>query len=162
MTSFIPRVSELTRERISREFDEFGPRACRDEIAALLADENPEILDMMTRCADDISTSTTGVMTGFAMFYRLLTAEARTTQGLVLPRVTAETRARIVDEITELGEDQFTLSACDQLRMENPELLLMAEGMATRHTNYLAIMQGFCLLYGTLALQQKLERGALH
>ena len=162
MTTFVPRVSELTRERISREFDEFGPRACRAEITGLLANENPEILDMMTRCADDISTKTTDIMTGFAMFYRLLMAEARLAQGVLLPRVTAETRARIVDEITELGEDQFTLSACDQLRMENPELLLMAEGMATRHTNYLAIMQGFCLVYDTLALQLKLERGALH
>ena len=162
MTTFVPRVSELTRERISREFDEFGPRACRAEITGLLADENPEILDMMSRCANDVSTNTTDVMTGFAMFYRLLIAEARLAQGLVLPRVTAETRARIVEEITERGEDPFTLAACDQLGKDNPELLRMAEGFASRQTDYLAIMQGFCLVYGTLALQSKLERGSVH
>ena len=161
MTTFVPRVSELTRERISREFDEFGPRACRAEVTGLLADENPEILDMMTRCAEDIGT-TPDVMMGFAMFYRLLMAEARMAPGLVLPRVTAETRALMVEEITELGEDQFTLAACDQLGKDNPELLRMAESFASRHTDYLGIMQGFCLVYGTLALQSKLERGSVH
>ena len=160
MTTFVPRVSELTHERISREFDDLGPRACRDEISALLADENPEILDMMTRCADDISA--TDVMTGFAMFYRLLVAEARLVRGLALPRVTAETRAQIVDEITKYGESQFTLAACDQLQRDNPELLQMAEMFASRHQDYLAMMQGFCLVYRTLTLQSTLEYGSVH
>ncbi len=162
MITFVPRVSELTHERVSREFDDFGPAACRAEVSALLADENPEILDMMTRCANDLSTATMDVMTGFAMFYRLLIAEARASLGFRLPRVTAETRARIVEELSELGEDQFTLAACDQLGKDNPELLRMAEGFASRRTNYLAIMQGFCLIYGTLALQSKLEHGSVH
>ena len=162
MTTFVPRVSDLTRERISREFDDLGPQACLVEIAGVLSKENPEILDIMERCAEDVRGSRTSVMTGFAMFYRLLIAEARLAQGLVLPRVTAETRARIVEEITERGEDPFTLAACDQLGKDNPELLRMAEGFASRQTDYLAIMQGFCLVYGTLALQSKLERGSVH
>jgi hypothetical protein len=160
MTTFVPRVSELTRERISREFDDLGPNACRAEITGILADENPEILDMMTRCADDVGG--TRAMTGFAMFYRLLAAEARLAPGLALPRVTAETRARIVEEITERGEDKFTLAACDQLLKDNPELLQMAEGFASRQADYLAMMQGFCLVYRTLALQSTLEHGSVH
>ena len=39
MITFVPRVSELTHERVSREFDDFGPAACRAEVSALLADE---------------------------------------------------------------------------------------------------------------------------
>jgi hypothetical protein len=159
--TFVPRVSELTRERIAREFDDLGPRACVAEITDILADQNPEILDMMARCADEVGAATR-VMTGFAMFYRLLVAEARMAPGLELPRVSTETRANIVDEITERGEDGFTLAACDQLQKDNPELLLMAEGFAARHTNYLGIMQGFCLVYRALALQSKLEHGSVH
>jgi hypothetical protein len=162
MMTLVPRVSELTRERICREFDDLGPRACLAEITGVLADENPEILDMMARCAEDIGATRPSVMTGLAMFYRLLVAEARLAEGLALPRVTAETRAVIVDEIAQRGEDQFTLAACDQLQKENPELLQMAEGYASRHPDYLAVMQGFCLVYRTLSVQSKLERGSVH
>ena len=162
MTTFVPRVSDLTRERISREFDDLGPQACLVEIAGVLSKENPEILDIMERCAEDVRGSRTSVMTGFAMFYRLLVAEARLVRGLALPRVTAETRAQIVDEITKYGESQFTLAACDQLQRDNPELLQMAEMFASRHQDYLAMMQGFCLVYRTLTRQSTLEYGSVH
>ena len=159
MLTFIPRVSELTRERVAREFDDLGPQACLATITGTLSDENPEILDMMARCAGDVRGA---MMTGFAMFYRLLVAEARLMHDVALPRVTPETRARVVDEISERGEDQFTLAACDQLQVENPELLQMAENFASRRTDYLAIMQGFCLIYRTLGLQSRLEHGSVH
>lgn len=162
MTTFVPRVSELTRERIAREFDDLGPQACLVEITGTLADENPELLDIMSRCADEVVATTGDVMTGFAMFYRLLVAEARSAPDLALPRVSAETRARLVELITEQGEDQFILSACDQLQRDNPALLQMAESFASRRADYLPMMQGFCLVYRALALQSTLEHGSVH
>jgi hypothetical protein len=74
--STLPRVAPLTRERVAREFDDRGPEVCRTEIALDLEANNPEILDMATRCARDVGEFTR-VMTGFCMFYRLLTYEAR-------------------------------------------------------------------------------------
>ena len=74
--STLPRVTPLTRERVAREFDDRGPEVCRTEIALDLEANNPEILDMATRCARDVGEFTR-VMTGFCMFYRLLTHEAR-------------------------------------------------------------------------------------
>ena len=47
--SVLPRVTELTRERISREFDDLGPDACMAEIQADLRQHNPELLDMASR-----------------------------------------------------------------------------------------------------------------
>ena len=49
--SVLPRVTELTRERISREFDDLGPDACMAEIEADLREHNPELLDMASRWA---------------------------------------------------------------------------------------------------------------
>ena len=49
--SVLPRVTELTRERISREFDDLGPDACMAEIKADLRQHNPELLDMASRWA---------------------------------------------------------------------------------------------------------------
>ena len=55
--STLPRVAPLTRERIAREFDDRGPEVCRTEIALDLEANNPEILDMATRCARDNATA---------------------------------------------------------------------------------------------------------
>ncbi|MDB5542519.1 MAG: hypothetical protein JWQ89_4246 [Devosia sp.] len=163
--SFIPRVSELTRERISREFDDLGPVSCLAWVRRTLKAENPEVLDMMSKCARDVGNSER-IMVGFAMFYRLLVAEAlafdKTLGNLLLPRVSAETRAIIVGEIEEHSADGFTLAACDQLQEDNPELLHMADGFASRYPAYLAIMQGFCLVYRSIALQSTLERRSFH
>ena len=163
--SFIPRVRELTRERISREFDDLGPLACLTWMTRTLEEQNPEVLDMMSKCARDVGDQER-IMVGFAMFYRLLLAEASVLEkvlgGSLLPRVTPETRALIVKEIEEESADRFTLSACDQLASDNPELLQMADGFASRHSPYLAIMQGFCLVYRSIAVQSKLERRLAH
>lgn len=164
--SYIPRVSELTLERVSREFDDLGPAACVAEMTELLAKQNPELLDMMSRCALD-ATRPDRVMVGFAMFYRLMLAEARvhdrTSDGGMLPRVSADTREHIVSEIDEEGPDQFTLRACNQLHEDNPALLEMAHNFAERHARgYLPIMQGFCLVYRSIVLQSAVERRRLH
>src|ERR1700754_4934204 len=102
----LPRVGNVMRERIAREFDDRGPDVCRAEIIADLQANNPELLDIATRCARDVGDFTR-VMTGFCMFYRLLNAEAQgarvalrapgsATQSSLLPRVTEDTRADIV------------------------------------------------------------------
>ena len=50
----LPHVTEFTRERIAREFDELGPEVCMAEITGDLRQNNPELLDMFSRCAMDV------------------------------------------------------------------------------------------------------------
>ena len=78
--SSLPRVAGLTRERIAREFDDRGPDVCRTEIILDLEANNPELLDVAARCARDVGDFAR-IMTGFCLFYRLLTAEARAVPG---------------------------------------------------------------------------------
>jgi hypothetical protein len=157
--SSLPRVSELTRERICREFDNLGPDACVVEITVGMRRINPELLDMARRCAADIGDPGE-VMVGFAMFYRLLVAEAAT--DLALPRVTPQTRGRIVQEIEQRGSEAFTYDALAQMERGNPELLQMAHRFATRQKHYLAMMQGLALLYACLVAQAADDRTVLH
>ncbi len=93
--SVLPRVTELTRERISREFDDLGPDACMAEIKMDLRQHNPELLDMASRWAG-VGGEAANLMTAFGMFYRLLAAEARAPLGSSalnpLPRVSVEVR----------------------------------------------------------------------
>ena len=102
--SVLPRVTELTREQISREFDDLGPEACMAEIRADLQRHNPELLDMASRWAGD-GRETKSLMTAFGMFYRLMTAEALAPLGVAalnpLPRVSAEVRDSVIDRIEE-------------------------------------------------------------
>jgi hypothetical protein len=74
------RVAGVTRERIAREFDDRGPEVRRAEITLELDANNPELLDMATRCARDMGDFAR-TMAGFCMFYRLLAAEARAGLG---------------------------------------------------------------------------------
>jgi len=157
--SSLPRVTEATRERISREFDNLGPDACVSEIAAAMRRHNPELLDMAQRCAADLGAAQ-DLMAGFAMFYRLLAAEAAT--DLALPRVTPQTRGRIVQEIEQKGSEAFTHAALEQMERGNPELLQMAHGFATRQKHYLAMMQGLALVYASLVAQAADDRAVLH
>ena len=73
--SSLPRIAEYTRERIAREFDSLGPDACLEEILLDLRQNNPELLDMASKCAADVGNPSS-IMVGFGMFYRLLVAEA--------------------------------------------------------------------------------------
>ena len=168
----LPRVAGLTRERVSREFDDRGPEVCRTEIILDLQANNPELLDMATRCARDVGDSTR-IMTGFCLFYRLLTAQARATAGVsqaspaqqqlpALPRVSAATRADIVKQISMLGSQEFTSRTVDELERNNPELLLMAHYFAESQPDYLGVMQGFALLFACLSAEAERERGVLH
>jgi hypothetical protein len=169
--SSLPRVADVTRERIAREFDDRGPEACRTEITLDLEANNPELLDMATRCARDVGDFAR-IMTGFCMFYRLLAAEARAGLGTsralgdrplsLLPRVSPGTRADIVKRIDSIGSRQFTHEAIVELERNNPELLLMSHNFAEDHNDYGGVMQGFALLYACLLTQATLERGVLH
>ena len=163
--SMLPRVTELTRERISREFDEFGPDACVAEIEMDLREHNPELLDMAARWARG-SGETRSLMTAFGMFYRLLAAEARPMmekQSLyLLPRVSGEVRDAIVERIDRTSSETFTRQAIDNLEAHNPELLQMAHGYASSRSDYGRTMQGFALLHEALLLQFLRDRASPH
>lgn len=163
--SVLPRVTELTRERISREFDDLGPDACMAEIKADLRLHNPELLDMALRWAEDGSEAQS-LMTAFGMFYRLLAAEALAPLGSSalnpLPRVSIEVRDTVVDRIDHSGTEAFTREAIDNLEAANPELLQMAHGYASRRPDYGRTMQGFALLHETLLIQFRRDRASPH
>ena len=159
----LPRVTETTRERVSREFDDLGPEACIAEIRQSLARRNPEFLDMASRCAKDIGEKT---MMGFAMFYRLLALEADSADGGAelnpIPRVAPATRDLLIKKIDEEGPETFTMHAIEHLEENNPELLQMLHGFASRQPDYPRVMQGFALLYRSLILQLSTERARWH
>ena len=161
----LPRVTELVRERISREFDHLGPEACVFEITESLKTDNPELLDMVSKCARDLGEPQK-LMTGFSMFYRLLVAQATADLGQStfnpLPRITADARDAIVLEIDRAGTEAFTTDAIDELERSNPELLQMAHYFASHQKDYLAVMQGFALMYKSLLVQSSEDRSLLH
>ena len=161
--SWLPRVDERTRERVSREFDNLGPEACIAEILDELRRNNPEVLDMASRCAADLGDPAQ-LMVGFGMFYRLLAAEARALRFEVLPRVSAQTRGRVARTIDEKGVEAFTRDAIAELERSNPELLQMAHSFASRQAgaNYLAAMQGFALLHACLLAQVADDAATVH
>jgi hypothetical protein len=168
--SSLPRVASLTRERITREFDDRGPEVCRTEIILDLEANNPELLDIAARCARDVGDFPR-IMNGFCIFYRSLTAQARAGTAPdsgpppplnLLPRVSAATRAEVVGRIDAVGSQEFTREALAELERDNPELLLMAHNFAEDQTDYLGVMQGFALLYACLAAEAARERGVLH
>jgi hypothetical protein len=162
--SYLPRVTELTREFVSRQFDALGPEACLADITECLRKENPELLDMARKCAADVGDAPK-IMVGFGMFYQLLvsawTGADRKAQH-TLPRVTAETRDALVREIDQDGTEAFTFRAIEDLERKNPELMQMAHGFASRHEDYLRVMQGFALLYRSLDRQATTDRKHMH
>ncbi|HTJ57195.1 MAG TPA: hypothetical protein VL418_06490 [Devosiaceae bacterium] len=163
--TLLPRVTELTRERLARELDNIGPTAIAAEAAILLGEENPELLDMARRCAGD-SGDATRVMVGFGAFYRLLTLEARTAAShpafAALPRVSAESRNLLVHQIDAKGAERFTTDTLEHMQTHNPELLQMAHSFAARLEAYIVVMQGFCLIYEALIIQSVADRRRLH
>jgi hypothetical protein len=163
--NFLPCVAGPTRERIAREFDERGPEVCRTETALDLHANNPELLDIAVRrarAAGDFGA----IMTGFSMFYRLLTAEARAALGApgelpdrpqlrLLPRVSSLTRAVVVKRIDAVGSHQFTRETLAELERNNPELLRVSQHFARDQADSGAVMEGFALLYACLLAQAR-------
>jgi hypothetical protein len=163
--SHLSLVTPLTRERIAREFDDRGPEACMAEIVEDLRLNNPELLDMASKCARDLGYSQK-IMLGFGMFYRLMLAPAvpaaERSMLSPLPRVTPETRDMIVRQIDIKGTEAFTLEIIEDLRGNNPELLTMAHDFAERQVDYLRVMQGLALFYKSLVDQSAADRTFLH
>jgi hypothetical protein len=163
--NLLPHVTAVTRERIAQEFDHLGPDACVAEITDHLRQHNPELLDMIVKSASDLGPSFK-IIQGISMFYRLLVMQSRADVGKpllnLLPRVTPETRDLIVEQIDEKGSEIFTLECIEDLERSNPELLQMAHNFASRHADYLGVMQAFALLYRSLFLQSFADRTRLH
>lgn len=164
MTS-LPCVTEWTREWVARQFDDLGPDACIAEITDCLTRENPELLEMARKCAADVGDGPK-IMVGFGMFYQLLlvasTAAAQKQILHPLPCVTSETRDKLVREIDEDGSVVFTMRSIEDLEFTNPELMQMAHNFASRHEDYLGVMQGFALIYRSLVVQSAADRSYLH
>ena len=126
MLSVLPRVTERTRERVAREFDDLGPDVCMNSIMRDLQRHNPELLDMASKWANDVGAAER-IITAFGMFYRLLSAETLSPlepQAVSpLPRVSAATRGLIVQRIDQVGGESFTHDAIERIEATNPELL---------------------------------------
>ena len=165
MLSALPRVTERTRERVAREFDDLGPDVCMSSIMRDLQRHNPEILDMASKWANDVGAADK-IIPAFGRFYRLLSAEKLSPLEpravSPLPRVSAETRGLIVRRIDQVGSESFTHDAIDRIEATNPELLQMAHGFASACSDYARVMQGFALLYETLRLQAENDKVKLH
>lgn len=160
--SILPRITQKARELVARELDARGPDACMGEIVEHLKRHNPELLDMATKCAADLGNPAKGML-GFSIFYRLLIPTSPGKDVLTpLPRVSEQTRARLVMEIDEKGPEDFTREAIAELEDDNPELLQMAHNFASGLGNYLYAMQGFALLYKALLVQATADRAKLH
>ncbi|GAA0736423.1 hypothetical protein GCM10009106_22660 [Sphingomonas japonica] len=151
----LPLIDERLWERVARDFDEIGPEACMAELLDELLAHNPHYLEMAMRSARDVGDSER-ILSGFAMFYRILWLSARE-RGRPLPRITPETRDAIAALAGECGEAQFVRLATQTLLDENPGLLQMADSFASRHDDYLGIMQGFALLYKSLSAQAVID-----
>jgi hypothetical protein len=157
----LPRVGAHTRERVAREFDDRGPDVCRTEIALDLEANNPELLDIAQRCARDVGDFAR-IMTGFCMFYRVLTVEGQGMQSRRLPGVSRATRASIAERIDTVGSRQFTSEVVTELERGNPELLMLSHHFAEQQSDYVEVMQGFALLYACLLAEARHGRGPVH
>ncbi len=147
----LPPVDEIFWERVAREFDDAGPKACVAAILDELLTDNPHYLEMATRYARECRDPDR-VLTGFAMFYRIIALAARA-RGRTVPRITNDTLDTITALVGEFGEERFTFLATEMLHSENPYLLQMADSFASPADNHSVIMQGFVLLYKSLAAQ---------
>jgi hypothetical protein len=159
--SMLPRVTDPTRERISREFDNLGPDVCMADIRKDLDRHNPQLLDMAVKWAGE-GKEGKKLFTAFGMFYRLLAAEASARLGSEalspLPQVSSETRDRIIARMSQIGDEQFCREAIGSLEAANPELLQMAHGFAAGRPDYARTMQGFALLHEALLIQSQSDR----
>ena len=163
--SLLPQVTERTREKISREFDDLGPDACMTDITDELRRHNPELLDMAIRWAA-ASDETVSHLRAFGMFYRVLAMEASAPQGMSalnpLPRISPAIREAIVEQIDRVGDESFTREAINNLETLNPELLQMAHFYAAQRADYGRIMQGFALFHQALLIQYRGDRATGH
>jgi hypothetical protein len=134
-----------------------------------LSADNPEILDMTKKCAASFGHDYAKILVELCLFYRLLIVEFKAMDPSLrllkpFPRVTAETRDKLIEQIDHQGVEAFTSSALEHLGQYNPNLLQMAHNSAERQKNYVQMMQGFALLYKALVEQAAADEvgSALH
>jgi len=151
----LPLIDLRLWDRVARDFDDVGPDACISEILEELLARNPHYLEMALRRARHVG-DLEGMFAGFAMFYRIVSLGA-CGRGGVLPRITPKPRDAIAALAGECGDAQFVMLATDTLRTENPCLMQMADGFASRHDVYLGIMHAFALLYKSLSAQASID-----
>ena len=154
----LPLVTTHTREQTARELDDRGPDSCMLETLHELRDTNPEVLDMAEKCAASFGSRAKTILLELLIFYRLLRAEYKAMDPRLrmlasFPRVSRQTRDRLLEQIDSAGEQAFTFRAIEIFERDNPELLVMAHNSATRCGEYLPIMQGFALIYTALSEQ---------
>lgn len=113
--SFLPRVTDLNREYVARQFDDLGPEACVAEVTEHLGRENPELLDMVRRCASDIGGGF-DTMVGFGMFYQLLLAAAVDAHGKQTPHALPSSRRRNIVIAARQRQCLVTLSKTTTFR----------------------------------------------
>ena len=161
--TLLPRVTELTRERVYRQMDDLGPVACTEDVIGCLRRENPELLEIARSCAADVGDAARA-MTSLGMFYALLLAETPASEQLLhpLPRVTGQTRDEIVREIDANGVQVFTDATIDAMKRTNPELLQAAHDLSSAHRDYVGLMLGFALIYRCLVVQSMADRATAH
>ena len=154
----LPLVTTQTREKTARELDDRGPDSCMLETLHELRDTNPEVLDMAEKCAASFGSRAKAILLELLIFYRLLRAEHQAMDPRLrllapFPRVSRQTRDRLLEQIDSTGEQAFTSTAVEDFEKFNPELLLMAHNSATRCGEYLPMIQGFALIYRALSEQ---------
>lgn len=161
--SMVPRVTADMRQRVCLEFDDRGPDACIADVILELERTNPEFLRLAQQQADALGPYAR-LMSGFAMFYRLLLQSwpAKHSQLSLLPQVTFETRHALDAVLRDQGPERFLAETLDQLERNNPELLRMAHGFAERQADYVGVMLAFAVLYRTLVEQSGVDRAYLH
>lgn len=147
----LPPVDEIFWERVAREFDDAGPATRTVAVLDELLTDNPHYLETATGCPRECRDPER-VLTGFAMFYRIIALAARD-RGRTVPRITNDTSDVIIALLGEFGEERFTFLATEMLHAENPYLLQMADRFASPSDNHSVIMQGFVLLYKALSVQ---------
>ena len=100
MLSVLPRVTERTRERVAREFDDLGPDVCMDSIMRDLQQHNPELLDMASNWANDVGAADR-IITAFGIFYQRHCHHLITLKPRVAP---SEIRSKIEEAFRRSAE----------------------------------------------------------
>jgi hypothetical protein len=164
MTPIAP-VTVASRERIAQEFDDRGPEACMAEIMIDLRRNNPELLDIASRCAASLGNAPR-IMQAFGIFYRLMIDPWLPVDDPLrlspLPRVTPETRDRLVADIDRKGPEAFTLGIITDLERRDPELLQALHSIASAMPDPLGMAHGLALFYHAVVVQMPGGESRLH
>jgi hypothetical protein len=103
------------------------------EILADLCRNNPELLDIASRCATSVGNAVRA-MQAFGVFYRLMIGD------------------RLVAEIDREGPERFVLGILGEFEWQNPELLHSLHALSSRLPDPFGAAQGLALFYRAVAV----------